>query len=167
MKNLFYAFTLIAVVLFTGCGDDDEAPSPGLSGSVTFDGTATNISTGLLADFGLLGNSYNVDFYVSDGEIDFINDGTSGSILVYIELFNDGDAFSPGTFEYGNNSAERSIGDAFVQTAGNVSRPTGGSVTVTGSGSTFEITYNLEFTDNITLTGTVNGTFASQSLTLQ
>ncbi|MEP1035379.1 hypothetical protein [Ekhidna sp.] len=163
MKNLLLIFTITLLVFITSCGKDDGAEIQlGLSGAVTFDGTATTMSDGLIIDFGADAGEYNYDFYIANGNIavDGVELTVSGNTLIYLELYNEGTAFSPGTFAVAQSGAKYCFASIRVDDETNIA--TGGTVTVTGSGQNYEAVFNLEFSGERTLTGTVEGGFALQ-----
>eukprot|EP00619_Florenciella_sp_RCC1007_P012353 CAMPEP_0205911338 /NCGR_PEP_ID=MMETSP1325-20131115/5086_1 /ASSEMBLY_ACC=CAM_ASM_000708 /TAXON_ID=236786 /ORGANISM="Florenciella sp., Strain RCC1007" /LENGTH=73 /DNA_ID=CAMNT_0053277853 /DNA_START=11 /DNA_END=229 /DNA_ORIENTATION=- len=72
MKNLLLPIAIALLAILASCGKDDGV-QPGLSGSVTFAGTTTEMTDGFLVDFGADGGEYNYDFYLADGPITIEN----------------------------------------------------------------------------------------------
>lgn len=160
MKNLKLGILLLAIAFITSCGSDDGADVElGLSGSIAFDGTTTELTDGLIFDFGVDAGEYNYDFYLANGafSLEGLELTVDGNTIVYLELFNQGSSFSPGTFSVAQ-SGERYC-NAEIRIANDISVAEGGTVTISGSGQTYDITFNLEFSDSRTLTGTVGGAF--------
>ncbi|MEP5610839.1 MAG: hypothetical protein ABJP45_01255 [Cyclobacteriaceae bacterium] len=117
----------------------------------------------------------------ADGDTGF-EPGTDFGIVVYVELFSPGvSTFQVGTFNFIDGEQAEvqlsliegnfffSAAEVFMPAGGldsdgdpllNEYEATGGTVTVTGSAPTdFVVTYNLQLTGGMTLTGTYSGDF--------
>lgn len=165
MKKTLTYLLLASVVILSSCKDDDDS-TVSISGSVVYDGTTTSLNNGLIVDYGedVDYNEYNYDFYLSDGAIDYTATSYSeifkGSIVVYLELYNEGSSFETGTYTFDGSS--NYIASAYINTGGSFSSEVyaeSGTVTVSGDDSNYTVTYELTFEDETTATGTVGGTF--------
>ncbi|MEM0939547.1 MAG: hypothetical protein AAF600_15110 [Bacteroidota bacterium] len=168
MKNLLYLPLVAIAILFFSCGDDDDSPEIGLSGMVTFDSSSTEMSDGLIVDYGsFIDETYNYDFYLGNGTIE-INENTgtqsTGGTLILLELYNNGSSFSPGTFTIHSvfddiDNDERYGYVAFTNKDFSNLNSAGGTVKIEGSGQSYTITLDVEFSNGKTLTGSVEGGF--------
>lgn len=164
MKKVLFSLSILSILFITSCGKDDGASVQlGLDGSITFDGTDTEMSDGLIIDFGTNDSEYNYDFYIANGAISIedLNINVNGNTLMVIEFYNEGAAFSPGTFTVNGSGARYCFVDIAVDDQNDFA--SGGTVTVTGSGQTYKVVFDLDFSEDRTLTGTVEGGFAIQN----
>ncbi|MEM6735342.1 MAG: hypothetical protein AAGC64_11525 [Bacteroidota bacterium] len=174
MKNLLYLPLVAIAVFFFSCGDDDDSPEIGLSGMVTFDSSSTDMSDGLILDIGpFIDEIYLTDIYLGNGAIE-IDENTgiqsAGGTLILLELYNNGNSFTPGTFtildffdDAGDNERYGSV--SFTNEDSDLSA-TGGTVKIEGSGQSYTITLNVEFSNERTLSGSVEGGFRLERVSL-
>ncbi len=162
MKKFIYLFSLLSVVTFSSCSSDDDGAAVANTGSITFDGKQVTITSAVLEDFGADTTHHNADFTLSG------SDGTT-TTEVYLELFSpsDGTGFKPGTFDFVSGGTEPEAGTYYFSAAEvtvgteNTRFATGGQVVVAGSGNTFNVTANLTFENDVTLTLSYSGAFAA------
>ncbi|GAA4279047.1 hypothetical protein [Aquimarina mytili] len=162
MKKFIYLFALSAAVVFTSCSSDDDAGAPANTGSITFEGKQVTITSAVIEDFGADSTHHNSDFTLS---------GSDGTVTteVYLELFSptDGTGFKPGTFNFVSGATQPEAGTYYFSAAEvtvgseNTRFATGGQVVVAGSGNTYNVTANLTFENDVTLTLNYSGAFAA------
>jgi hypothetical protein len=188
MKKAFLNRALLALtvaaVAFTACSKDDDSgngsgnggntnPPPVKKNELVYDGTAVDVKSALMLDYGVYGgfNAYNFDLFITTGSLEinptslrFEGEGD----LLYIELFTnkqdgleDGsytfsaiDFGKPNTFEtadyvIGFKSSDGSIVDAL--------EGSGGGITSKFANGTYEITIDLQLTNGKKLEGYFKG----------
>ena len=171
MRKAILLLSTVAFIFLVSCSKDDPAP---IVNEVTFDGEVYTTSGGLILDSGTQGGThYNYNFYVTDGEIS-LNGNTleisaSTNFYVYASLVSVGpDSFTPGNFEY-TTSFQLIDKNIFVapviyvrgESGFDSTLGTGGTITVSGSGPNYTVTYDITFGSKI-LKGTYSGTFDIQ-----
>ncbi|UII25341.1 hypothetical protein LVD15_18820 [Fulvivirga maritima] len=160
--------------LFFSCGSDDDGDTATANGTIEIGDDSYTATSGIMEDYGVEGTHYNIDFTVSDGTLNTTSGRYSGSFMIYAELYAPGDSFSTGTFshnlspeddEYYFKSAYISVdangNEILDEQADDYFFATGGSITVSGSGDNYSLTYNLTMSNSSTMTGTVSGKFQS------
>lgn len=186
MKRLCLPPYLILAAFFLlflcSCSKDEDEPKNELN-VLTFDGTPYTMVDGIVEDYGhgfLFDNGssphYNFDFSVFDGEVTLIENGYTSigvSLEVYIELFAPGESFTAGTFSFVNEdtATESDVVGKYIFADASVTvvpdsgsdvdyEAVGGSVTVSGSGTTdYTIEFDLQLEGGTSLTGTYSGDF--------
>ncbi len=174
MKKIILFLSVFSILIFTSCGDNDDAPvvpTVGLNGTIDFDGESYAIANGVFTQSMEDGNAIGV-FYMSDGTIELNASGngvTSSNSRIVISI----NATSKGTSTLENGSYETStlVPDKYasvrVSTVNNSmvvnnDSVVGGEVAVSGSENTYNITFNdIPFGRGVKLTGSVNGTYAN------
>lgn len=162
MKNSFKYLIFAAIIIFSSSCKDDEDDKVKVSGSVEYKGTSYSLSQGLILDYGEDFDEYNYDFYFSDGKIDpnadNYEDAFSGSVVVYLELYNEGSSFQTGTFTFDGDS--KYVSSASINTGSTLESiidASSGTVTVSGTDDNYTVSFELTFDDETTATGTVKG----------
>ena len=174
-KNLLNLLLLVIIAVFVGSCKDDEAPP----GSFTIDGTKHTLTKGYaeyqwsyvegedtyynwVAALSSSGISYN--------ETDEEFSGIGDVILFFLAIpNNDSEELPTGTYTFPSDSGDPYIDDIWVALsldadsedepdfAVNPEDLTEGEVTITKSGSTYTITFSLDF-DGEVVSGTYKGT---------
>ena len=168
MKKTLLLLSILSLFVLSSCGDDDAGNTVGLSGSVTYDGEEYAIANGIFNlsedDGDALGR-----FFLADGTLELSSPTqvtTSDSEIIIVMS-----AVSKGTSNLANGdyATSTNVPDLYVDIAvttfdgeNEIRRDafTNGTVAISGSGSTYTLTFNASFGSGITLTGSVNGTFA-------
>lgn len=154
MKNLFTIFMLAMLgmaVTFTSCKKDDDDDDNSTGGTAVVGGNTATFTKGALEYYGAWGDAHNFDIYLASSNVNFVEETGTGNLL-YFELFTNSNTFNGGTFTY--NAYEETAGtfdyaDLIIngnwatETADHYYSATGGTITVTKSGSTYDIVYNL------------------------
>jgi len=154
---------MVTAIAFTSCSKDDDA-APANTGSFTFNGKQITIQSAEIDDFGPTSNGdfHNYEFYFegTDGtttsDISFdlfspLEDGTTGFTPGTFNFAEFSSNLEPGTFYF--TSASVSIGDEVPVSAN------GGKIVVAGTGNNYNVTVDLTFPDESTLTLTYSGAF--------
>ncbi len=167
MKNILFSLSILSILLITSCGKDDEVQI-GLSGSVSFDGNSINITNGLFGEVSEDGE-YGATFFLADAPISYNSETQQttfeGDALISVIIFSEGDSFESGTYAVKTFGGAITDGDALVivADANNASSGgglgVGGTVNITGSGNTFTLTFNVDFEDDVKLSGNATGGF--------
>jgi major membrane immunogen (membrane-anchored lipoprotein) len=164
MKNTL-KLLILSLVLLSACGkDDSSAPQLGLSGTVTFDGTSYAIANGVLTLQESGGNAIG-QFFLADGTLEPTSSGVSTSdsqIIISVSAV----AKGASTLVEGSYATSTDVPDMYADVAvttadGQKTAFTGGTVTISGSGNTYNLTFNVPFGQGVTLTGSVMGTYAN------
>lgn len=166
MKNLLLTLSIFSILIITSCGSDDTSTNEvGLSGTIVFDGDSYTIANGIFTqevdDGAAVG-----DFFMSDGTLTATSTGASSSdaeIIISVTAIHEG-ADVLGSGAYITNSATQDQ-YAFVSvTTGTSSQSfTGGTVNISGSGNTYNVTFvDVPFGQGVTLTGTITGTYSNE-----
>ncbi|MEO9869970.1 hypothetical protein [Ekhidna sp.] len=168
MKKLLLSISMLSILFISSCGDDDsdDTPSIGLSGTLNFDGQSYAIANGFFSLSMEDGNAEGA-FFFADGTIEPTNTGVSSSdsqIIISVVATSRGTA----TLESGEYATSTNVPDLYADVAvtildnGNpVGREaiTGGSVSISGSQNTYNITFDVPFGQGVELTGSATGTF--------
>lgn len=161
MKKLIYTLLFVSTAVLTSCSsdDDDSSSSSSLDNEITIDGDSVEVDNALLEDYGPELFHYNNDFTLQ---------GTSGddTFLIFVELFSplfdtEGSGFTTGTFEFNDNPDSDSFyfDQAAVSINNTIIAATGGTVTVSGSGTNYDIEISLTLLDGTTATANYDGEF--------
>ncbi|MEO0787461.1 MAG: hypothetical protein AAFY36_02300 [Bacteroidota bacterium] len=167
MSKYFFALLAIAIVPFTGCGNDDDSDGS-TQNQFTFNGTSYNIANGFLEEFGSNGNgSFDWDVYLVSSGISVSGaDLTGTGDLVYLDLNTDSsEGLVEGTYNFSNDRDNLTIVDGTVGVdfdlsggGGTFAAVTGGTVTVDIDGNQTTISFNLTTNSGGNLTGNWRGT---------
>ena len=166
MKKIFLLLSVFTLIIFTSCGDDDGdsgGTTPGLTGSVTFDGQSYTIANGVFSLSESEGNAEGA-FFLADGtlEVTSANQVSSSDSQIIISISataRDASVLANGDYATSTDIPDRFV-DLAVTTAGGRSEAfTNGTVSITGSGNTYTIVFDAPFAGGVTLTGTVSGTY--------
>ncbi len=171
MKNLVYIFCVLGLALITSCGKDDGEglADIGLTGVATFDGNAISITHGLFGETAEQG-AYGATFFLADGPLSFDAEteeaSFQGEVLISVIIFSEGNSFESGTYsavDFSSNDIADKSAIIIVADANNASSgggfATGGTVNIQGSGNSFTLTFDLDFANDVKLTGNVSGGF--------
>ena len=168
MKKILFSLSILSILFITSCGKDDGGIAIGLSGSITYEGESISMTDGLFGEISQDGQ-YAATFFLSDAPLSYdeSDDNTSfeGDILISLIIASTGDSFQAGSYPVEFTSSKGVI--AIVATiAGSgdqqtvvTNTATGGSVNITGSGNSYNLTFNLDFENDIKLTGNATGGF--------
>lgn len=170
MKKVLFLLSIVSLVVVSSCGGDDDDATPvevGLSGTVTFDGQSYTIANGIFNQTDDDGNAVGT-FYMADGTISPGTNGgvTSSNSTIIIGLV--AVAFESSTLENGNYDTNSNLNgmqaNVTVSIDGVSNRSfTGGDVTLTGSGNSYNITFiDVPFGQGVTLSGTVTGVYSNE-----
>ncbi len=168
MKNILLTLSILSVLIITSCGSDDTSTNEvGLSGTVVFDGESYTIANGTFALTVDDGDAV-ASFFMSDGELT-VSSGTGstdGEIIISITAIHEGsDALGNGAY-ITNSTTQDQYAFVAVSTPENPTGSqsfTGGTVNISGSGSTYNVTFvDVPFGQGVTLTGTVTGTYSNE-----
>jgi hypothetical protein len=171
MKNFKLVALIFIIVLgtfTTSCDNDDDAVPVAIVNEFTYQGTAYNLSQGILQDYGDNGNgSYDFDIilFSDDFTIDLINDEITGrGDAVYLDLNSDNMAdLSDGTYVFDINR------DAFViilldydpqAPYGTAVEASSGEVILTKSGVEYTISFDLSAPNGDAIIGQYKGTLS-------
>lgn len=167
MKKSLSLLTLV-VCLLSSCNKDDELQI-GLNGTLTLNGEAFQISNGLYATVAEDGY-FAASFILSDSPITYDestdNVDFEGNTLITVTIFSQSDGFDPGEYpviDLLNSSSDITKGAlAFAinvndGTIGGFA--TGGTINITGSGNSYNFTFDVNFDGDVTLTGNAGGGF--------
>jgi len=163
MKKLFLSIALLATLMIVSCGDDEETPPVGVSGTITFDGQSYTIASGVLTQSAITGGT-EVEFFLADGTVSSSGSSSDSQIIVGIRAISEGtDTLEAGTYET-NRQVTTKYAFVTVSTTSvsNLQSIVGGTISISGSGNTYNLTFNnVSFGSGITLTGSVSGTFGN------
>ena len=183
----FLTLLAFASLFIISCSKDDDDDDDANNNTVVYDGTSYTMVDGLVSDYGSydpidLGTAshYNIDFaivdavlvQVTEGDYTYWNPGENTTIWAYAELFSSGTAsFQTGTFvfiDYDTATAESIEGKIFFTDVevGVISgtselefEATAGTVTVSGSGTNYTISFDITLENGKKLTGGYSGVF--------
>ncbi|MEO1255137.1 MAG: hypothetical protein AAFY41_09660 [Bacteroidota bacterium] len=173
MKNILLTLSVLALILFTACGDDDgddnggDTMELGLSGTVNYNGEEYAIANGLFR-LNLIAGDAVGEFYLVDGTIEATSSDQVSASNSQIVIVMTAESNDSSTLEDGDYATSTDIPDLTVDLAvttfddGNQVRReafTNGTVNIQGSDNTYTVTFNAPFGQGITLTGTVSGTY--------
>lgn len=185
MKKLLYSLYALTLLAAVSCKDDAAAPAPQApeANTIQFDGTAYPVKTGMVDNYGPVSVSgsedshYNYLFTITDAS----QANSTMRYMLLADLYAAGaSSFTPGTFSWFDqvdyqdaDVANQSVFIGSLLLDGNQDgdlddiasgqdlhlEPTGGTVSVTGAGTNYTITYDLRFEGGKHLTGSYAGTF--------
>ncbi len=185
-----YLLTFIfSALLFTACGEDDEAPK----NEITFNGTTYAISAGVIEDYGVIslndgvngGEFYNYDFSITDGAFVFDSEGflidldASATVWIFGFLVTEAPLFDNGTYVWPESNSlpddPQWMANFFLFNSDGVFVPVSGDLNVRGQDLNRRLTYNMELfnsSDSVTVSpptfsmrGSYSGTFDYVDLT--
>ncbi len=165
MKKLLLTLVAGSFLFITSCGDDDSdgGTSVGLSGTLTYDGETYAIANGILT-LGQEEDNAVGQFFMADGTLESTssNQVSTSDSQIIISIV----ATSRGTATLGNGDYATStdVPDKYADvqvttTDGQRQAFANGIVSITGSGNTYTIEFDVPFGQGVTLTGTVSGTY--------
>lgn len=161
MKKILLTLSILSIVLITSCGKDDGGDvQVGLTGSINFNGKSYSISNG-----GYSGaNSDNIFaaiFIMSDGDIDLEEETFDGSIFLSVLTLAEGTSFEPGNYSLSLTSEKFAGASVSIIDGDNQEdySAESGTINITGSGNNYSLTFNLQFENDLELTGNVSGGF--------
>jgi hypothetical protein len=175
MKN-FKLVSLIFIIVLgtftTSCDNDDDAVPVAIVNEFTYQGTAYNLSQGILQDYGDNGNgSYDFDIilFSDDFTIDLVNDEITGrGDAVYLDLNSDNMAdLSDGTYVFDINRDVFVISFAGIfldydpqASNGTAVEASSGEVILTKSGVEYTISFDLSTANGDAIIGQYKGTLS-------
>ena len=121
------------------------------TGGLNYEGSSTSLSYLYFENFGSYNNAYNFDLVIAptsvDPEADFPSDGR----YVYLEMFFPTNSVSPGTYTWSTSEAAGTFSDfseiTFIENPSTSFDPiTGGTVTISQSGSNYIVSGNVTTT---------------------
>ncbi|MEO9482359.1 MAG: hypothetical protein ABJG47_02895 [Ekhidna sp.] len=170
MKNLILLFSIASLIVFASCGDDDGGTiEANLSGTVSFNDQSYTISDGIFTLEQDAGNAVG-RFFMSDGTLTATANGASASgasIVISMTAINiEASELGDGSYITSSNTEDMYVFVTITIIDGSSQDSqesfVGGTVTITGSGSTYNVTFgDVPFGQGQTLTGSVSGTFGN------
>lgn len=168
MKKLIFVLSIASLLIFSSCGSDD-GPSVGLNGTVTYNGTSYTIANGF---FNLSSGSEEAigTFFLADGILTSSspNQVSSSDSQIFITMTarsRGSSVLTNGDYATSTDVPDLTVDLAIttVENGDQVRREafTGGTISISGSENTYNITFDASFGSGITLTGSANGTYAS------
>ncbi|MEM6643767.1 MAG: hypothetical protein AAF616_12370 [Bacteroidota bacterium] len=162
MKKLSYFLILFGLVTIISCGDDEEdSMTLGVSGTLNFDGQSYEISSGLLVERSNPAGA-ELQFTLADGTFSSGTSSSDSQILLSVRAISEG----TNELEDGAYAVNTQTGSMYafvtVSTSGaqNQQSIQAGSINISGSGSTYSLTFNdVGFLGGAELSGSVSGTF--------
>ena len=158
MKKFIYTLLFVSTAILTSCNSDDDSPS--FDDSINVDGNSIEITAARIVDFEEGSSHYNYDFYLN---------GSSGDdqYELYLELYSPLEedvtpSFRTGTFEYNNSGSVEGLyyfSDADIEVNGSTRDAIDGTITVTGSGTNYNVIVSLTLEDDTQLTAEYDGLF--------
>ncbi|MFN3841270.1 MAG: hypothetical protein ACK4RF_11250 [Cyclobacteriaceae bacterium] len=172
MKALltYFASLLLFAFVLSSCGDDEKVPN-----RIIIDGTSIKLTKGYIAGYGIevddngdQGSLYDI-LLTSSGVTVTGNDlGGEGQILVLTLFSGSTIELKPGTYNYSDGFIESTLYDAFAAD-GNFDTSIGtgyyaidGSVTISRSGNTWTIKFELQMEDDEGNDVIIKGSFSGQ-----
>ncbi|QOI98425.1 MAG: hypothetical protein HRU69_13395 [Flammeovirgaceae bacterium] len=177
MKTLFsyFASLLFFVLVLSSCSKDDEVPD-----RIIIDGTSFKLTNGYIAGYGIefddngnQGSLYDILLTSSGITVDGDNLGGEGQILVMTLFSGSTIELKPGTYDYSDGFIESTLYDAFAADAdfdsgtGTGYYTVDGSVTISRSGNTWTIKFDLQMEDDSGNDVVVKGSFSGQLIEVE
>ncbi|WP_425392849.1 hypothetical protein [Ekhidna sp.] len=166
MKKIALSITIAGLLLISSCGKDDEGPTViGLSGTVTYDGESYAISNGIFSLSVEDGNAEG-EFFIADGTLTPTSTGVSTSdsqIIISVVATSKGTStLASGNYETSTDVPDKYADIQVTTSDGGKQAFTGGIVKISGSESTYSLTFEVPFGQGVELTGSVSGTFVNR-----
>ena len=163
MKYFLQITLLLSITLLISCGDDDtDSPAAsGVSGSITFDGQSYAIASGVINERTNAAGA-ELEFLIADGTVSSSGSSSDSQIILAIRAISEGtETIGSGSYEVSRQvNSQYAFVTVSTATASNIRSIVGGTIDISGSGSTFSLTFNnVTFGGGIELTGSVSGTF--------
>jgi hypothetical protein len=174
MKNIAKMITLVIMlgIVTISCNKDDEEPNPVKSNTFTIDGTEYSLSAGFTEEYGGDATTgYNFDLIVHSSGLTATADGVTGQgEALYFELWSTSSTgLAAGTYTAAISEVPNTftIGEAYINlnastfSSDEYYEVTAGSVSISISGSTYTINFDLTLEGGKKLTGNYTGTLAA------
>ena len=163
MKKLYLLF--IAIAVLSSCKKDDNGPS----NNVKYDGRTYELSKGYLENYGeWYDNTYNFDLTLVSSDVTITESSASGvGNLVYFEMLSPSPTeLAAGTYTFAssfntaNTFDQGMVGLDFdvANFTGTILSLVGGTVEVSKSGTTYDITFNGVLATGKSVSGKYSGT---------
>jgi len=122
-------------------------------GSLTYQGSTSELETVYFEEFGSEGNAFNIDLFLSPSTLDVSATPADGR-YVYLEMFFSGDSVSSGTYTFSSSAAAGTfsdLSDIQIVTNGVVSfhEITSGTITILKNSDIYTISGNLETLEGV------------------
>jgi uncharacterized protein (TIGR02145 family) len=177
MKTKMFFIRVFMSLLFVslwGCKKDNDV----LKNHLTYNGSDYPLNTGFIEINGLEGNVYNLDLTlyssgISFSSVDSVPVGTGN--IVFLEMYSDSKSFETGTYTFNEvlpvsagtfDTGMFGIDFNMDSYSGTMVFVTSGTVTVTISGSNYEIKINCMTSNNKTIECYYNGSLTSYDHTI-
>ncbi len=164
MKKLVKIPVLLSLLMILSCGDDEsESPAVGVNGTITYDGQTYAIASGVINQRTNAAGA-ELEFLIADGTVTSTGSSSDSQIIVSIRAISEGtESLENGSYEVSRQvTSQYAFVTVSTASASNVRSIVGGTITISGSGSTYSLTFNnVAFGNGIELTGSVSGTFES------
>ncbi len=171
----YFGSLLFFVLVLSSCNKDEEVPD-----RLIIDGTSFKLTKGYIAGYGIeaddngdQGSLYDI-LLASDGvTVDGSDLGGEGQILVMTIFSGSTIELKPGTYNYSDGFIESTLYDAFAADAdfdsgtGTGYYTVDGSVTISRSGNTWTIKFDLKMEDDAGSDVVVKGSFSGQLIEVE
>ncbi|GAB4244040.1 MAG: hypothetical protein Tsb0034_22110 [Ekhidna sp.] len=164
MKKLVFALSVLSLLVIVSCGKDDD-PTPGLSGTINYNGESYSIKNGIFS-LSESGGNASGSFFIADGVItssssNSVSSSDSNIIITVTATDKNASSLSAGDYATSTNVPDK-FADVSVTTAdGRKEAFTGGTVSISGSGNTYTVAFDVPFGQGVTMTGSVSGTYVN------
>lgn len=187
MKKQLLFLAILCTSILSSCGSDDDGDSSSILGTIRIENQTFDVNTALIGDFGIASplfdaSHYNFDFTLTDAVFNLSNPQTNqdftGTYILYAELFSPGTSgFQTGTFNYvddfdieqsdidgefiffASDLILDSNNDGVIDESDTEDAVVSGSITVSGSGTNYTITYDVELESGKTINTSFSGNF--------
>jgi hypothetical protein len=180
MNTIIKLFSLVFIVLFASCSDDDKTEEKN-QGFLKIGDHTVQLSQSYLESYGIRGNAYNIDFSARSEAISGQNDGA----VIYFELFSSIEKdLEKGDYNLGSYSAaiantytkwgqsllgkNISINQGGLSVVDGISiRPSSGTFTVSESGENYKVSFSGKgaasyYTDGVLTSSQDNVSFSME-----
>lgn len=165
MKKTILFLAVLSLFMLSSCGDDDgddNNVTVGLSGTVMYDGSSYAIANGIFSLSVEDGNAEG-EFFLADGVIEptatGVSTGDSDIIISIVATSTGTTTLSSGDYQTSTNVPAQYVDVQVTTSSGSKQAFTGGTVNISGSGNTYNITFDVPFGQGVELSGTVSGTY--------
>ncbi|MEO9869971.1 hypothetical protein [Ekhidna sp.] len=171
MKKTFLLLLILSLLIISSCGDDAPVPDPstneGLSGTLTYNGKSFRMKSGVFASQDDDGDAF-AQFFLGDGTVELIEPNTVSFSNNKIEIRMTAVSKGTASLENGDYATTTNDPDLYVNltvtTIEGFNTDTrealaNGTVSISGSGNTYSLTFDVPFEEGVKLTGTVTGTY--------